>query len=104
MDVKEIVGQLKGIRCHSTIRQKERDKNIKVLSCPDAIAKVIEKVMMLRDHKPLEEADLADEIALDVEVRDDNRDDIMRCPECGAAIEHEEGCVICRNCGFSKCH
>ena len=25
------------------------------------------------------------------------------CPECGARIEHEGGCVICRNCGFSKC-
>ncbi len=25
------------------------------------------------------------------------------CPDCGAAIEHEGGCVICRNCGFSRC-
>jgi len=25
------------------------------------------------------------------------------CPECGGPIEHEGGCVICRNCGYSKC-
>ncbi|WP_278287565.1 hypothetical protein [Ruminiclostridium josui] len=25
------------------------------------------------------------------------------CPECGKALEHEGGCVICRSCGYSKC-
>jgi len=25
------------------------------------------------------------------------------CPDCGAPIEHESGCVVCRSCGFSKC-
>ncbi len=28
---------------------------------------------------------------------------IHECPECFGAVEHEGGCVICRNCGFSKC-
>ena len=27
----------------------------------------------------------------------------VNCPECGGPVEHEGGCVICRNCGFSKC-
>lgn len=40
MDEKAIVEQLKGIRCPSTIRQ----KGLKVLSCPDAIGRLIEKV------------------------------------------------------------
>ena len=37
MDVPTIVEQLKGIRCHSTMRQ----KGLKVLSCPDAIGRAI---------------------------------------------------------------
>ena len=26
------------------------------------------------------------------------------CPECGASIIHEGGCVQCKNCGWSKCN
>ena len=40
MDVHTIIDQLKGIRCPSTIRQ----HGLKCTSCPDAIAKTIEKV------------------------------------------------------------
>jgi ribonucleoside-diphosphate reductase alpha chain len=25
------------------------------------------------------------------------------CPECGGVLAHEEGCMVCRACGFSKC-
>lgn len=25
------------------------------------------------------------------------------CPKCGAEMTHENGCVICKNCGYSKC-
>jgi hypothetical protein len=25
------------------------------------------------------------------------------CPECSTPVQHEGGCVICRNCGYSKC-
>jgi ribonucleoside-diphosphate reductase alpha chain len=45
MDVHEILEQLRGIRCHSTLRQRAYNNDIKVLSCPDAIARTIEKLM-----------------------------------------------------------
>jgi ribonucleoside-diphosphate reductase alpha chain len=25
------------------------------------------------------------------------------CPECGLTISHEGGCLLCHNCGYSKC-
>ena len=41
MDPKEIITQLKGIRCPSCLRQ----QGVPVTSCPDAIAKALEKVL-----------------------------------------------------------
>ena len=26
-----------------------------------------------------------------------------KCPECGASINHTEGCKSCPSCGYSKC-
>ncbi len=31
------------------------------------------------------------------------RDMMGTCPECGSVISHEEGCLVCHSCGFSKC-
>jgi len=25
------------------------------------------------------------------------------CPECGSPLAHETSCLICKNCGWSKC-
>ncbi len=109
MDVQEIVEQLKGIRCHSTLRQKTNNKDIKVLSCPDAIGRAIEKLDKLRDFRGSgsnvqEPSDEMDEIVIEdlIPVPKENRS-AAKCPECGGAITHQDGCVICPNCGFSKC-
>lgn len=88
IEPEEIVKQLKGISCH----QPSWTEGGKILSCSDAIAKAIEKYL----HA----------------IKGDNGNgkskysDVMligACPECGGAVEHEGGCAVCHNCGFTKC-
>jgi len=99
MDVKSIVEQLKGIRCASTIRH----RGLKVTSCPDAIGRVIEKVMKLSNGSG-NHVDLDEIFCSDCETEEyTDRNNIRICPDCGKPVEHESGCVVCRNCGFSKC-
>ena len=100
LDVGTIVDQLRGIRCPSTIRQ----SGMKCTSCPDAIARVIQKVVASEEFKaagnppaPTASAQAAPAEAPAVAAH------IRECPECGAPVEHEGGCVMCRNCGYSKC-
>ena len=83
VDVQSIIEQLRGIRCHSTLRQ----KGLKVLSCPDAIGRVLERVVELRGG----EAELP------------SASGSSKCPECASPLEHGSGCVMCRSCGYSKC-
>ncbi len=81
VDEKSIIEQLRGIRCHSTLRQ----KGLKVLSCPDAIGRVLERASLIRSGQ--------------TEQQTGN----PKCPECASPLEHEGGCVVCRSCGYSKC-
>jgi len=85
VDVNSIIEQLRGIRCHSTLRQ----KGLKVLSCPDAIGRVLERVVELRGGE--------------TETAAPNGSGAGKCPECASQMEHEGGCVVCRSCGYSKC-
>lgn len=86
IDVDVVIEQLRGIRCHSTLRQ----KGLKVLSCPDAIGRVLEQVVELRK--------------MDSEKKSSGETKRgAKCPECASVMEHEGGCVICRSCGYSKC-
>lgn len=105
LSINEVYDQLKGIRCPSTIRQ----QGMSCTSCPDAIARVIMKV-----SKQIEGAGKSE---LGVQTKEAQQQgkgaqagdvpatsgEIHCCPECGSKVEHEGGCVICRNCGFSKC-
>ena len=103
VDSEELIRQLKGIRCPSTIRQ----QGMAVTSCPDAIAKAIEKVMQASKTNqippcpPPMGADRKGRPAPDMTPAESKL--AKYCPECGAQLEHEGGCVTCRNCGYSKC-
>ncbi len=105
VSVDEIFRQLKGIRCPSTVRQ----PGLHCTSCPDAIARVIHKVndMFQRDGKISEDKISLKETDKNLckckETDYNDSKNIKYCPECGSEVEHEGGCVTCRNCGFSKC-
>ncbi|HUK76949.1 MAG TPA: adenosylcobalamin-dependent ribonucleoside-diphosphate reductase, partial [Thermoleophilia bacterium] len=86
----EVVEQLKGIRCHVPYGMGPNA----TLSCADAIGKAIERRYIAAAAAPSGEPE--PQLAL-VEVAQG------ACPDCGGAIEHEGGCVVCRLCGYSKC-
>lgn len=111
MDVNAVIEQLKGIRCLSTVRQRATNPSIKVLSCPDAIGKVLEKVAKIKAQEDAERLHSAVIPPIEKEPLTDGCEimDVTSaragtpCPECGSKLEHEGGCVICRACGYSKC-
>ena len=75
-----IIKQLVGIRCPSPAWENGK----MVHSCHDAIALVLKNF-----------------IGSDIVVR---QPAMGVCPECSGPLVHEEGCLICRSCGFSKCN
>lgn len=105
VDVQEIIDQLKGIRCMSTIKKGAMSGGIKVLSCPDAIGKALEQYhLSSRDSftRALpSETDMRTSTKKDLLL--DNSEPGYSCPECNERLEHEGGCVICKACGYSKC-
>lgn len=101
IDVEVMVEQLKGIRCHSTLRHKE---GLKVLSCPDAIGRVLERMIKLKNGEKTVTPKLKthdDPMQEKAEPQYEIRNSI--CPDCESTVSHESGCLVCRNCGFSKC-
>lgn len=120
LSVDAITEQIKGIRCPACIRR----EGVNVMSCPDAISRVIRKYMDVGANvngadkgagaalTQLKSTDVAKPKSKETKtetatgltkkaqagVAVDNA-----CPECGTPIIHESGCVVCTNCGYSKC-
>ncbi len=91
VEPEELIKQLMGISCH----QPTWHESGRILSCSDAIAKALEKYQPLSANIPSEKSNnkpTYSEAML-----------IGACPECGSAIQHEEGCAKCYTCGFTKC-
>ncbi len=86
----KIAKQLKGIRCHVPLGFGPNQ----VLSCPDAIGKALADKYIGGDVAESHEA-----IQLEMPIAYAQG----ACPDCGSAIEHEGGCMVCRACGYSKC-
>jgi ribonucleoside-diphosphate reductase alpha chain len=107
IDTNSIIEQLRGIRCPSP----SWEKGGRIFSCSDAIARVIERRML--DHKAkninfahaqAETVTQAAESAAPAKAKSDRAGNIVGiCPDCGGALWHVEGCMVCKSCGYSKC-
>ena len=81
----EVINQLRGIMCHSPTWY----EGGRILSCSDAIANALQRY---REKGSKGNGDSHKVVML-----------MGACPECGGAIEHEGGCAVCHNCGFTRC-
>jgi ribonucleoside-diphosphate reductase alpha chain len=80
----QVIRQLRDISCHAPSGFGEN----RILSCADAVAKVIQK------H--LSSAGYIDKVEKTPLPKGG-------CPECGGRLVNEGGCSVCRSCGFSEC-
>jgi len=91
LDPKAIVKQLHGVRCPNP----GWEKGGMILSCSDGIAKAMERYLLEKKTPVGKKAAI---------MSTAYREKIEGfCPDCGGALEHESGCNVCRECGFSKC-
>jgi len=112
VDVKVITEQLRSIRCPSP----SWEKGCRIFSCADAIARVIERRLVnpkVEANVPVSPEHVFTQVAkseeqLESHITGSMVDDITGnivgvCPDCGGALRHEEGCVKCSACGYTKC-
>jgi ribonucleoside-diphosphate reductase alpha chain len=86
----KIVKQLRGIRCH----EPHGFGPNQILSCPDAMGKALaDKYGLVNGNG----AKMVGQLAMPIKSAQG------ACPDCGGAVEHEGGCMVCRACGYSKC-
>ncbi len=109
IEVKAIIEQLRNIRCPSP----SWEKGQRIFSCADAIARVIEKRLVHNQAQAAHHPAPAESVEVPMKhsraedaspAYSGARGDIVGvCPDCGGALRHEEGCMKCHACGFSRC-
>jgi ribonucleoside-diphosphate reductase alpha chain len=111
IDIQAVLRQLRGIRCPAPVWR----NGTRILSCADAIGQAIEWYTKGKKSKPFDSAqdeplDSAQDKPFD-STQDKPSPSVSKniagtcpeCPECGSLLEFNEGCVICRACGYSQC-
>ncbi|BCS91374.1 MAG: vitamin B12-dependent ribonucleoside-diphosphate reductase [Candidatus Micrarchaeota archaeon] len=107
-DIKEIIRSLKGIRSNYVMW----NEGNKIYSIPDAVAKALEEIISIRAANKINtDVELkSPNRTLEIEVADNqksNEDDLPGlavCPEChNKTLVRENGCYICKTCGYTKC-
>ncbi|MCX6639975.1 MAG: vitamin B12-dependent ribonucleotide reductase [bacterium] len=101
IEPKEIIKQLRGISGPNSIWE----NGTLITSAPDAIAKALDRYIQRRAANGKNEvvAPIVVEEQLEI-IKDTNIQEVPdQCPDCGDKIAHEDGCLVCRSCGFTRC-
>ncbi|UCC61394.1 MAG: vitamin B12-dependent ribonucleotide reductase [Dehalococcoidia bacterium] len=99
VEAESIIKHLKGIRCPSI----SWDRGHAILSCPDAIAGVLER------HQTGGDIEIKYKDNPTPKTKATNKGDgeiknmAGQCPDCGGLLIYQEGCFICQSCGYTKC-
>ena len=88
--VDEIIDQLSGITCKACTSLIARGEKLDGISCSDIMSKTLAEF-----YKQGTDENYCVLNAVN---------DISKCPECGAPVRHEGGCIQCLSCGWSKCN
>ncbi|NPV69403.1 MAG: TSCPD domain-containing protein [Firmicutes bacterium] len=104
LKAESVIKELRGIRCPTPAWR----QGGMVLSCPDAIGIILERY--LRDRQVagrLASDGLGEDQVLASQHISAGLDSLDNhtgaCPECGGHVKHENGCITCAFCGYSKC-
>jgi ribonucleoside-diphosphate reductase alpha chain len=107
IEPREIIKQLKGISGPTPVWDGQGGQ---ILSTPDAIGKVLEHYVESRED--LWSGRLSNPQPAHQQAKAapgpggkpaDGTKGQTACPECGSTVDHVGGCVLCHNCGWSKC-
>jgi ribonucleoside-diphosphate reductase alpha chain len=122
VDAEAVMRQLSGVRCPSPVW---KDGEM-VLSCADAISRALKRYTEIIKEREREEeenksrpaettqaapassqskpaAEAAPSLSAGTSAVSARPKAMLACPDCGGTIEHTEGCLLCRDCGYSKC-
>ena len=97
----EIVKQMRGISCHLPVGFGAG----KVSSCADAMAQAMDWYLGYKRQTgsvTVADRSLVDNLPKSFTM---SHEVLKRgaCPDCGSAVEHADGCLVCRGCGYSEC-
>ncbi len=113
IDPQLVAQQLKGIRCP----RPALDNGEFTLSCADGVGKALQRYLDKREQQTKPEsarAAAAHAVATAMVAASSAiskqeshvktlAGNCPECPECGQMLEFQEGCVMCKGCGYSQC-
>lgn len=107
VSIEDIIDQANSIRpCNAYVnRTKAKHDTSPGTSCPSAIGKALQDLCAKMEDRCVD-CETSNECYEDLLEPQDVKVSITTnalCPECGAQLQQEGGCNICKSCGWSKC-